>query len=226
MIGSILIAEDHPPTRYLRARVLTDAGYSIQESACAATTIGAIVDGGSAIGLVLLDVGLLDGNGFDVCAQIKATRPELPVILISAVYRTGYARRDGLGAGADAYLVDPTAPARLVRAVQALTSPHAPTSRARAVIRTTRSGIIVSANETAAALMNTVVRAVQGRELLAFFNGDRARVGAEMAAAAAGQVCGSEASLRPRERKPLSVQADLAPSLDGGPSELGWTIEA
>jgi hypothetical protein len=73
--------------------------------------------------------------------------------------------------------------------------------------------------------MNTGIRAVQGRELLAFFNGDRARVGAEMALAAAGQVCDFEASLRPRERKPLSVQVDLAPSLDGGPGELEWTIE-
>ena len=199
---------------------------AILESDSAAATLDAVIDRGSALGLVLLDVGLPDGNGFDVCAHIKATHPRLPVILISAVYRTGYARRDGLGAGADAYLVDPISPARLVEVVQALTSPSPPTSRARAVISTTRAGIIVSANETAAALMNTGVRAVQGRNLLAFFNGDRARVEAEMASAAAGQVCDFEASLRPRERKPRSVRVDLAPSLDGGPSELEWTIEA
>ena len=124
MIGSILIAEDHAPTRYLRARVLTEAGYSILESGCAATTVGAIKDGGSAIGLVLLDVGLPDGNGFDVCSQIKTTRPDLPVVLISAVYRSPHARRDGLGAGADAYVVDPTPPARLVKLIQALTAPE------------------------------------------------------------------------------------------------------
>src|SRR5687767_10563645 len=107
MMGSILIAEDHAPVRYVRARVLTDAGYSVLESNSAAGTLDAIIASGPALGLVLLDVGLPDGNGFDVCAHIKATHPRLPVILISAVYRTGYARRDGLGAGADAYLIDP-----------------------------------------------------------------------------------------------------------------------
>ena len=75
----------------------------------------------------------------------------------------------------------------------------------------------MSANETAAALMNTGVRAMQGRDLLTFFNGDRARVRAEMTSAAAGQVCDFEASLRPRERKPLSVRVDLAASSGRSP---------
>jgi CheY-like chemotaxis protein len=226
MMGSILIAEDDAPTRFLRARTLTDAGYSILESRCAASTVAAIVDGGSAIGLVLLDVGLPDGNGFDVCSQIKATRPDLPVVLISAVYRTAYARREGLGAGADAYLVEPTAPARLVKLIQALTvMGEARTGSPRAAFGTTKDGIIVSANESAAALVNVGLRAVLGRDLVAFFNGDRARVRAEMASATAGQVCDFGASLRPRERKPLSVRVDLAASLEGGPTELEWTIK-
>jgi DNA-binding response OmpR family regulator len=227
MTGSILIAEDHAPTRYLRARLLTEAGYSILESGCAATTVGAIRDGGSAIRLVLLDVGLPDGNGFDVCSQIKTTRPDLPVVLISAVYRSPHARRDGLGAGADAYVVDPTPPARLVKLIQALTAPEQATAdRPRAVLVTTQHGIIVWADERAAALLNVGARALQGRDLLVFFNGDRARVRAEMASAAAGHVCDLEASVRPRDRKPVSVRVDLAVSLEGGPGQLEWTIEA
>ena len=225
-MGSILIAEDHAPSRDVRARVLTDAGYRIVHSDSAAATLDAVADRGATLGLVLLDVGLPDGNGFDVCTRIKAAHPRLPVILVSAVYRTAHARREGLATGADAYLVDPTAPARLVKVVQALTSPSAPTSRSVAVLWTTRAGFIVSANETAAALMNVGVRAMQGRDLLMFFNGDRAGVRAEMASAGAGQVCDFEASLRPRERKPLSVRVDLAASLDDDRSELEWTIEA
>jgi DNA-binding response OmpR family regulator len=227
MMGSILIAEAHAPTRYLRARVLTDAGYSILESGCAAGTVSAIVDGGPAIGLVLLDVGLPDGNGFDVCSQIKAIRPDLPVVLISAVYRTAHARREGLVAGADAYVVEPTPPARLVKLIGALTTAGQATAESpRALFGTTKDGIIIWANEQAAALVNIGVRAVQGRDLLAFFNGDRARVRTEMASAAAGQVCDFDASLRPRERKPFSVRVDVAAALDQGPSELEWTIEA
>ena len=34
--------------------------------------------------LVLLDVNLPDGNGFDLCREIKAARPELPVIFLTA----------------------------------------------------------------------------------------------------------------------------------------------
>jgi DNA-binding response OmpR family regulator len=217
--------EDHAPTRYLRARVLTEAGYSILETGCAATTVRAIRDGGSGVGLVLLDVGLPDGNGFDVCSQIKTTRPDLPVVLISAVYRSPHARRDGLGAGADAYVVDPTAPARLVKLIQALTAPEQATERPRALLVTTPHGTIVWADETAAALLNVGTRGLQGRDLLVFFNGDRARVRAEMASAVAGQVCDLEASLRPRDRKPVKVRVDLAVSLEGGPGELEWTIE-
>jgi CheY-like chemotaxis protein len=227
MTGSILIAEDHAPTRYLRARVLTDAGYSVLESGCAAATVGAIRDPGSVIALVLLDVGLPDGNGFDVCSQIKAARPDLPVVLISAVYRTAQARRDGLGAGADAYVVEPTPPARLVKLIRTLTAPGQPNAESRrAVFVTTQSGIIAWASEEAAALLNLGVRALPGRDLLSFFNGDRARVRAEMGSGAAGQVCEFDASLRPRDRKPRSVRVDLAASLDGGPGELEWTIEA
>src|SRR5688572_22535215 len=105
-MGSILVAEDHAPSRYVRARVLTDAGYRIVQSDSAAATLDAVADSGATLGLVLLDVGLPDGNGFDVCTHIKAAHPRLPVILVSAVYRTAHARRDGLATGADAYLVD------------------------------------------------------------------------------------------------------------------------
>jgi hypothetical protein len=149
------------------------------------------------------------------------------VVLISAVYRTAYARREGLGAGADAYVVEPTAPARLVKLIQALTVLDPRTAESpRAWFGTTEDGIIVSANESAAALVNVGIRALPGRDLVAFFNRDRARVRAEMASAGAGQVCDFDASLRPRERKPLNVRVDLAASLDGGQRELEWTIEA
>lgn len=36
------------------------------------------------IGLVLLDVNLPDGNGFDLCREIEAKNPKLPVIFLTA----------------------------------------------------------------------------------------------------------------------------------------------
>jgi CheY-like chemotaxis protein len=224
-MGSILIADDHAPTRYLRARILNDAGYSVVEAGCARTTLDATRHG-PPLSLVLLDVGLPDGDGFDVCSQIKATHPDLPVILISAVYRTAQARRGGLAAGADAYLVDPTPAARLLAQVRTLVAPApADVPRPKAVIRTTSGGVIIWMNETAASLVNLSARAAQGRSVLPFFDGDRQRVQAELACATAGQVCEFEASVRPRDRKPVNVRVDLAVAPDGGPGELEWTIE-
>ena len=65
--------------------------------------------------LVLMDVGLPDGSGFDACERIKAARPTVPVVMISAVYRTTQSRRDAYAAGADAYLVEPVDPEVLVK---------------------------------------------------------------------------------------------------------------
>lgn len=42
-----------------------------------------LVNGGG-IDLVLLDVNLPDGNGFDLCREIKADYPQLPVIFLTA----------------------------------------------------------------------------------------------------------------------------------------------
>nr|WP_294552547.1 response regulator transcription factor [uncultured Pseudoflavonifractor sp.] len=39
---------------------------------------------GAHFDLALLDVNLPDGNGFDLCREIKARRPELPVIFLTA----------------------------------------------------------------------------------------------------------------------------------------------
>jgi len=58
--------------------------------------------------MVLLDLGLPDGDGTDLLKTIRAQHPELPVIITTA--RSGIADRvDGLDGGADDYLVKPYA---------------------------------------------------------------------------------------------------------------------
>jgi DNA-binding response OmpR family regulator len=199
-----------------------EAGYSIIECVTGAAAIRTVADDGTTLGLVLLTVGLPDAHGFDVCARIKVAQPTLPVVLTSAMYRTAHARRDGLNAGADAYLIEPIHETRLVQVVRALTTPAEAAPPPAACLRTTENGIILWASETAAALLN--LKALPGRNLLTFFNGERGRVQTEMRRAAAGQVVDFKASLRPRDRKPLSVRLDLAAALDGEGSQLEWTI--
>ena len=224
-LDSVLIVDDHEPGRYLRKRQLLDAGFSVTECGTAHNALEAALSDVAPPKLILLDVGLPDGDGFTVCERIKAARPSLPVVLVSAIYRTAQARRDGFQSGADAYLVDPTTPERLVATIRQLTSPiTAAPVPAGAVVRTSGSGVIHWVNQAGARMLNIGERAASGRNLLTFFNGGRASLELELLRASSGQVCEFEASLRPRERKPLNVRLDLAIPDDGAAGELEWLI--
>ena len=224
-MSSVLIAESHVPTRCLRARILEDAGFAVSQSDSGSSALSAVRQA-EPPDLVLLEVGLPDASGYQVCEEIKGARPSLPVILISGIYRTAQARRDGLKAGADAYLVDPTPATRLVDAVRRLTvQPDETPDIEYAVARTTPGGTILWINDIAARLLNITKRAAPGRNLLTFFNGERVRLQTEVARAAAGQVCELSAMLRPRERRPFAVRLDLAAADQGGIGEVEWILE-
>jgi len=224
-MNPILIVDDHEPGRFLRSRLLTDAGFNVTERSTAHDALEVALSSVSPPRLVLLDVGLPDGDGFSVCERIKQARPAMPVVLVSAIYRTAQARRDGFTAGADAYLVDPVPAERLIATVRQFTSTDAtPPVPPDAVVRTSTSGIIRWTNQAGARMLNIGERAAAGRNLLTFFNGGRARLEMELLRAASGQVCEFEASLRPRERKPIDVRLDLAAPEDGQADELEWLI--
>ena len=72
----ILNVVDHAPTRYLRSRILEAAGFEVREAESAEQ---ALSSGLSATppDLVLLDVGLPDGDGFTVCQQLKTAHPNI-----------------------------------------------------------------------------------------------------------------------------------------------------
>jgi len=70
------------------------------------------------VALVVLDVGLPDMNGFDVCREIQRLRP-VPVIFLTA--RSGEVDRIvGLELGADDYLAKPFSPRELTARVRAV----------------------------------------------------------------------------------------------------------
>lgn len=76
--------------------------------------------------LVVLDVGLPDANGFDVCRELRRTDAALPVIFLTA-RNAEIDRIVGLELGADDYVVKPFSPREL-------------TARVRAVLRRTQNG--------------------------------------------------------------------------------------
>ncbi len=103
---TILVVDDYDAHLYAARRTLESAGFRV---ITAATGVEALVTARRNPDLILLDVGLPDLTGFDVCRILKRdpkTR-RIPVVFISASHTDVAAVHAGTAAGADAYLFHP-----------------------------------------------------------------------------------------------------------------------
>ena len=66
----LLNVDDHEPGRYARTRLLTQAGYRVEEAANGQTALALTLS--LRPSLVLLDVNMPDIDGLEVCRRIKA----------------------------------------------------------------------------------------------------------------------------------------------------------
>ncbi len=116
---TIVIADGDDVTRESVGRVLRAADFKTIEAATAAQALTLVTE---AVSAVVLDVGLPEMNGFQLCQVVRARAETttLPVICLSAPHEREEDKLRGLNAGADAYLVHPVDPAVLVATVQAL----------------------------------------------------------------------------------------------------------
>jgi DNA-binding response OmpR family regulator len=112
----ILVVEDDDAIASGLTRVLESQGFAVQrfDRGRPALTAGAA----DSAELVILDLGLPDMDGIDVCRKLRAAHPELAILILSA--------RDqeldvvaGLDAGADDYLVKPFRLSELLARVRA-----------------------------------------------------------------------------------------------------------
>ena len=113
----ILVVEDDEAIGTGLVRVLDSQGYRVTRVARGREALRAPL---REIGLVLLDLGLPDIDGIDVCRRLRAAAPELAILIVTA--------RDqeldvvaGLDAGADDYLVKPFRLSELLARVRAHT---------------------------------------------------------------------------------------------------------
>jgi two-component system, OmpR family, response regulator RegX3 len=117
---TILLVEDEPAIAEPLAETLTREGFHLQVAGTAADAVDAFAS--ARPDLILLDLMLPDGSGFDVCREVRRTS-QVPIIMLTA--RGDEADRViGLELGADDYVVKPFS-AREV------------TARVRAVLRRT-----------------------------------------------------------------------------------------
>jgi two-component system, OmpR family, response regulator MprA len=113
----ILVIDDDPAVRSSLERALRLEGYEVD----------AVDDGGSGLealalrppDAVVLDLGLPDIDGLEVCRRMRSARNDTPVLMLTARDAVND-RVQGLDAGADDYLVKPFALAELLARLRAL----------------------------------------------------------------------------------------------------------
>lgn len=111
----ILVVEDEPKTATVLAKGLKQEGFNPEIAADGATGLHLALTGDYT--LVILDVMLPTCDGWSVLAAVKSARPNLPVILLTALDAV-HERVKGLNAGADDYLVKPFAFSELLARVR------------------------------------------------------------------------------------------------------------
>jgi len=112
----ILIVEDEPSIRDNLVYALESEGYEVLH--CDTGTKALELGGDASVALVVLDVGLPDITGFEVCRQLCAHR-RVPVIFLTA-RASEIDRVVGLEIGADDYVVKPFSMRELTARVRAV----------------------------------------------------------------------------------------------------------
>lgn len=112
----ILVVEDEPAIADTLIYALKTEGFS--PDWCATGRAGLAALEKNSFALVVLDVGLPDGTGFDFCKTVRA-RSAVPIIFLTA-RNTELDRVLGLELGGDDYLVKPFSPRELTARVKAI----------------------------------------------------------------------------------------------------------
>ena len=113
----LLLAEDNPRLQTLLVEALNNAGFGVDPVRTAADLAASAA--ATAYDLIIVDLGLPDGDGLDAIRQLREARIATPILIITARGSVDE-RVVGLDSGADDYKTKPFNNAELLARVRAL----------------------------------------------------------------------------------------------------------
>lgn len=116
MAGTVLLVEDEPSVGELVKGYLSRDGYRVVWVRSGTEALAELDR--HPVRLVLLDIGLPDMDGFDVCRAVRA-RSQVPILMLTARDEEPD-RIVGLEVGADDYVTKPFSPRELVARMKAV----------------------------------------------------------------------------------------------------------
>ena len=115
-----LLVDDDEDIRRSLAEFLARFGFAVEPAADGRAMRRALASpAAGAFDVVVLDLMLPDENGLDLCRWLRAERPGLPVIMLTALGDSA-SRVVGLELGADDYVAKPFEPRELVARIHAV----------------------------------------------------------------------------------------------------------
>lgn len=121
--GRVLVIEDDEEIVDVLRRTLRAEGYEVRATEEGADGLQLSTE--FLPDLVVLDLGLPDMDGLEVCARLREGGGEVPILMLTARAETDD-RVTGLDSGADDYLVKPFERAELLARIRALLRRHPP----------------------------------------------------------------------------------------------------
>jgi DNA-binding response OmpR family regulator len=116
-VSRILLVEDDPFLRGGLSELLTREGYEIDACTSARGASSCIED--SACDLIVLDIGLPDGDGIELCKEWRASGVRTPILFLTA-WDEELSAVHALDAGGDDYVAKPFRMLELLSRVRAL----------------------------------------------------------------------------------------------------------
>lgn len=118
----LMLIDDEPAQRRLVSALAARAGWRTIFAGDAETAIAMLgTQDGMMLDAILLDHWVPDGDSADLIVEIRARRPALPILMLTAVTSVSTAV-EAMRAGATDFLVKPIAPDRLLAALDAATA--------------------------------------------------------------------------------------------------------